>query len=240
MNGRMKNSKKVASMMAICIFLVPTLLGGAIVADNNDDKINCSILFIGSDIKPIERTLPEKEVVTLEKQLDILSKIYQVLKNPKKGCLEKIWSRFMGERIFNVLKEKKILPQGCKNRDMFPSLSFHREKRWGILTSVMSYGSGKVYIPFKLGERGSIRPIFRPIFWHYPIKGVTSVRLGATYSWPGEKTLGYRGWLSGPQSGVMMGFTGIHIKLSHKLRPDTHFLLGKTLSIKGYQRALLI
>lgn len=239
MNGRMNISKKIASMLAICIFLVPTLLGGAIVVDDNDDKINCSILFIGSDIKPIERTLPEKEVVTLEKQLEILSKIYQVLKNPKKGCLEKVWSRFMGERIFNVLKEKKILPHGCKNRDMFLSLSFHREKRWGIFSSIMSYGSGKVYIPFKLGDRGSIRPIFRPIFWHYPNKGVTSVRLGATYSWPGEKTLGYRGWLSGPQSGRMMGFMGIHIKLSHKLRPDTHFLLGQTLSIKGYQKALL-
>ncbi len=227
--------------MVLSFFLIPTLLGGAIAADNtDDDNTNCTILFIGSDIKPIKRALPEKEIVTLEKQLDILSKIYQVLKNPKKGYLEKIGSRLMGERIFNVLKEKKLLPQCSKCRDMFPSFSFHREKRWGILTSIMSYGSGKVYIPFKVADRGSIRPILKPIFWHYPNKGITSVRLGATYSWPGEKTIGYRGWLNGPQSGVMMGFMGIHIKLSHKLRPDTHFLMGKTLSIKGYQRSLLI
>ena len=124
-------------------------------------------------------------------------------------------------------------------RDIFPSLSFNREKRRGILTSIMSYGSGKVYIPFKLGNRGSIRPIFRPMFWNYPDKGVTSVRLGATYAWPEEKTWGYRGWLSGPQSGLMRGFMGIHIKLAHKLRPDTHFLMGQTLSIRGYQNTLI-
>ncbi|GEM_PF-6959771 len=239
MNGVLNISKKVAPVLVLGIFLLSTLLGGATAVDNkDDDKINCAILFIGSDIKSIERALSEKEVAVLEKQLAILAKIYQVLKNPKKGCLEKMWSRLMGERIFNVLKEKKILPQGFKSRDIFPSLSFHREKRWGILTSIMSYGSGKVYIPFKLGDRGSIRPILRSIFWHYPSKGVTSVRLGATYSWPGEKTWGYRGWMSGPQSGVMMGFMGIHIKLPHKLRPDNHFLMGQTLSIKGYQYGL--
>ena len=188
MNGILNNSKKVTPMLVLGIFLLSTLLGGATAVDNNDDdKINCVISFIGSDMGPIKKEFPEKEIVVLEKQLAILAKIYQVLKNPKKGCLEKIGSRLMGERIFNVLKEKKILPPGSKSRDMFPSLSFHREKRWGILTRIISFGSGKVYIPFKLGDRGSIRPIFRPIFWHYPSKGITSVRFGATYSWPCEK-----------------------------------------------------
>ena len=240
MDGLGNNSKKVVPLLAIGIFLMPTLLGGVTAVDNNDDKINCAISFIGFDCESIERELPEKEVVALEKQLAILSKVIHVLKNPNKGCLEKIWSRLMGERIFNVLKEKKIVPQGAKSCELFPSFPFQREKRWGILTSIISYGSGKVYVPFKLGNRGSIRPILKPIFWHYPSKGVTSVRLGAAYSWPGEKTWGYRGWISGPQSGIMMGFMGIHIKLSHNLRPDTHFLMGQTLSIKGYQKPFLM
>lgn len=240
MNGILNNSKRVAPVLVLSIFLVSTLLGGATAAGNkDDDKINCDILFIGSDIESIEKVLSEKEVVVLEKQLAILAKIYQVLKNPKKGCLEKIWSRLWGERIFIVLKENKILPQGFNSKYIFPSLPFHREKRWGILTSIISYGSGKVYVPFKLGDRGSIRPILRPIFWNYPSNGVTSVRLGSTYSWPGEKTWGYRGWMSGPQNGVMMGFMGIHIKLSHKLRPDNHFLMGQALSIKGYQKSII-
>ena len=237
----MKMLKKVATVLILNVFLLPTLLGGVMAVNNpdndngTDDQVNCVISCIDTDIRASERKLSEQEILALEKQFDILSDIYKILKNPKRGCLEKIWARLIGERTCNILKAKKILPQGFRSKDVFPSLFCHREKRWGILTSIISYGSGKVHIPLKMGDRGSMRPILRPIFWHYPQKGITSVRFGATYSWPGAATWGYRGWMTGPQSGVMVGFIGIHIKLSHKLRPDNHLLMGRTLSIMGTQ-----
>jgi hypothetical protein len=238
MKKRIKVFKKVATVLIINVFLLPTLFGGVMAVnnpDNEDDKVYCLISYIDTDIESIKKMLSEQEVLDLEKQCDILSTIYKILKDPKRGCLEKIWARLIGKRTCELLKAKNILPQGFRHKDFFSSLFFHREKRWGILTSIISYGSGKVYIPLKIGDRGSMRPLFRPIFWHYPQKGFTSVRFGATYSWPGTTTWGYRGWMAGPQSGVMMGFTGIHIKLSHKLRPDNHLLMGRTLSIKGNQ-----
>ena len=93
-----------------------------------------------------------------------------------------------------------------------------------VLTYIVSYGRGKVYIP--LHRDGSfLRFFLRPIFFQYE-KGITFAKFGANYAWDRCKTFGDYGIMIRSQRGIMIGFVGLHIKIGHKLTPDTHIFIG--------------
>ncbi len=100
---------------------------------------------------------------------------------------------------------------------------------------IMSYGKGKVYIPFHR-SRSFLRLVLFPIFFNYE-KGITVVKFGANYLWRG-KSIGDYGFMLGRQCGMMLGFAGVHIKISYKLRPDTHIFIGVNWFTVGNDRFL--
>ncbi|HEC82584.1 MAG TPA: hypothetical protein ENI53_01700 [Thermoplasmatales archaeon] len=106
---------------------------------------------------------------------------------------------------------------------------------FGFSNYLISYGRGKVYIPFSK-ERCFLRFMLRPIFFNYE-KGFTIVKFGANYLWKG-KSLGDYGMMFRSQCGMMLGFYGLHIKISWKLRPDTHIFVGGNLLLVGKDKIL--
>jgi hypothetical protein len=106
---------------------------------------------------------------------------------------------------------------------------------FGFGNYIISYGKGKVYIPFSR-ERSFIRLMLRPIFFHYE-KGFTLVKFGANYIWRG-KSIGDYGMMFRNQYGMMLGFLGVHIRIRHKLQPDTHIFVGNALLIAGKDKLL--
>lgn len=105
----------------------------------------------------------------------------------------------------------------------------------GFSNYLVSYGRGKVYIPFSK-ERSFFRLMLRPIFFNYE-KGFTFVKFGANYIWKG-KSIGDYGMMLRSQCGMMLGFYGVHIKISWKLRPDTHIFVGGNLLLVGNDKIL--
>lgn len=99
-----------------------------------------------------------------------------------------------------------------------------RKFDFGIMSYIFSYGEGKVFIPFHK-DRSFIRLFLRPIFFQYE-KGVTITKLGANYAWDRCKKIGDYGIMMHRQRGILIGFVGVHVKITHYLRPDSHFLIG--------------
>jgi len=99
-----------------------------------------------------------------------------------------------------------------------------RKFDFGIMSYIFSYGKGKIFIPFH-NDRSFIRIFLRPIFFQYE-KGFTIAKLGANYAWDRCKKIGDYGIMMHRQRGILIGFVGVHIKISHTLKPDTHFLIG--------------
>jgi len=106
---------------------------------------------------------------------------------------------------------------------------------FGFNNYIISYGKGKVYIPLSK-ERSFMRLMLRPIIFNYE-KGFTITKFGANYAWKGAK-IGDYGTMLGRQSGVMLGFYGIHIRIRHALRPDTHIFVGGSMAIIGWNKLL--
>ncbi|RLF52335.1 MAG: hypothetical protein DRN11_01310 [Thermoplasmata archaeon] len=106
---------------------------------------------------------------------------------------------------------------------------------YGIANLIISYGKGKVYIPFSK-ERSFIRLMLRPIFFNYE-EGFTIVKFGANYFWKG-KSIGDFGLMLRKHQGVMIGFLGIHIRIRYKLQPDTHIFIGGCWLILGRDKLL--
>lgn len=102
-------------------------------------------------------------------------------------------------------------------------------------TLIVSYGKGKVYIPFHR-DRCFLRLFLRPIFFNYE-NGFTIVKFGANYFWKG-KSIGDYGCMIRNQFGMMLGFFGLHIKISYKLKPDTHIFIGSAWIIFGWDKFL--
>ena len=107
---------------------------------------------------------------------------------------------------------------------------------FGFNNYLISYGKGKVYIPFSK-ERSFLRLMLRPIFFNYYEGGFTAVKFGANYFWKG-KGIGDYGVMLGRQCGFMLGFYGLHIKIAWKLRADTHLFIGGSILIVGKDRLL--
>jgi len=107
---------------------------------------------------------------------------------------------------------------------------------FGFANYIISYGRGKVYIPFSK-ERSFLRLMLRPIFFNYYDGGFTIVKFGANYLWKG-KSIGDYGFMLRKHCGVMFGFYGLHIKIAWHLRPDTHIFIGGNIAMVGYDRLL--
>ncbi len=106
---------------------------------------------------------------------------------------------------------------------------------FGFNNYMISYGKGKVFIPLSR-ERSFIRLMLRPIFFNYE-RGFTITKFGANYAWKGVKAGDY-GAMLGRQSGVMLGFYGVHIRIRHALKPDTHIFVGGSIAIIGWNKLL--
>jgi len=130
-------------------------------------------------------------------------------------------------------KEAKEIEKELQDGKVSPALLHLIPKRmdFGILTYVISYGKGKVYIPFHK-DRSFLRFFLRPIFFKYE-KGFTVAKFGANYMWDRCKSFGDYGIMIRNQRGVMIGFIGLHIKIKHKLNPDTHIFIGGSLAMIG-------
>ena len=94
---------------------------------------------------------------------------------------------------------------------------------------LFTYGEGDIYIPDT--DRGEQVNAFwgvmlRPIIYNYDSPGITWVWHAGILS-PAKSFWGKLG----RQRGVVIGFHGLCIKLSHPLSPDTHLMLGKSLLI---------
>ena len=140
----------------------------------------------------------------------------------------------------NKIMEKKIDEQKATEIEnelqqgkVDPALLHLLPKRmdFGVLTYVVSYGKGKVYIPFHR-DRSFLRLFLRPIFFKYE-KGFTIVKFGANYRWDRLKSFGDYGIMLRHQRGVMIGFIGLHIKIRHRLNPDTHIFIGGSWAMMG-------
>ena len=113
---------------------------------------------------------------------------------------------------------------------------------FGFSNLLFSYGKGDVYVPiardcaFLSPERSFIfRFILRPLFFNYHNGGFTVVKFGANYFWKGPVFMDY-GYMIGDQTGMMLGFYGLHIRIPWLLRPDTHILIGGSLMVVGYNK----
>ena len=102
---------------------------------------------------------------------------------------------------------------------------------YGILTYIISYGRGKIYIPFHR-DRSFLRFFLRPVFFQYE-KGLTIAKFGANYAWDRCKTIGDYGFMIRSQRGILIGFIGLHIRIKHKLTPDAHIFVGGSLITIG-------
>lgn len=107
---------------------------------------------------------------------------------------------------------------------------------FGFSNYVVSYGKGEVFIPL-CKERSFLRLMLRPIFFNYFDGGLTIVKFGANYAWKGA-TVGDYGIMFRDQCGMLLGFLGLHIKISWKLRSETHIFVGGSLLAVGYDQFL--
>ena len=141
----------------------------------------------------------------------------------------------------NKIMEKKIdvqkvaeIEKDLQNGKVDPALlNLMPFKRFdfGMLTYVISYGRGKVYIPFHK-DRSFLRFFLRPIFFKYE-RGFTIAKFGANYMWDRCKSFGDYGVMIRSQRGIMIGFIGLHIKIRHRLNPDTHIFIGGSIAMIG-------
>jgi len=138
--------------------------------------------------------------------------------------MEKMMSASDVEKMEKDLQNGKIDPQ-------LLHLLPRKRMDFGFLTYVISYGRGKVYIPLHR-DRSFLRFFLRPIFFKYE-RGITIAKFGANYVWDRCKTVGDYGFMIRRQRGVMVGFIGLHIKISHKLDPDTHIFIGGSMLMIG-------
>jgi len=128
----------------------------------------------------------------------------------------------------SILENAAILPE---NFDSHFLSMLRKEWGWGILNYVISYGKGEIYIPLK-SDRSFLRLLLRPIFFKYNM-GFTMTKFGATYIWDRSNVMGNIGFMLGRQRGFMVGFIGLHIRISHKLNPDSHLFIGAAIMING-------
>ena len=135
------------------------------------------------------------------------------------------------EREFS-LKQLKSLEDGILKGNL-DALGIKFD--FGFSNYFISYGKGKVFIPISR-ERCFIRLMLRPIFFNYE-KGFTLVKFGANNIWNG-KNFGDYGMLARSQCGLILGFFGLHIKISWQLRPDTHIFVGNCLLMAGGDKVL--
>lgn len=155
-------------------------------------------------------------------KLDVLDKRLAGILNSDDGINKK-----MNETL-NILKNAAILPENFDSH--FLSL-LRKEWGWGILNYVISYGKGEIYIPLK-SDRSFLRLLLRPIFFKYNI-GFTMTKFGATYIWDRSNVVGNMGFMLGRQRGFMVGFIGLHVRIPHKLNPDSHLFIGAAIMING-------
>ena len=94
---------------------------------------------------------------------------------------------------------------------------------------LFTYGKGDIYIPeTDDGDRltGFWGIMIKPIIYNYASSGVTWAWHGGLFT----PTKDFWGKL-GRQRGVVIGFKGLCIKLSHSFITDTHLMIGKSLLI---------
>lgn len=176
-------------------------------------QILALIVVVSLLVPSIAMAYPEKE--TKEKM-----EVYDSFGNK---IIEKMISSKEESKIESDLSQGKISPAIA---NLLP-----KTRDFGILTYIVSYGRGKVYIP--LHRDGSfLRFFLRPIFFQYE-KGITFAKFGANYAWDRFKTFGDYGVMIRSQRGIMIGFVGLHIKIGHKLTPDTHIFIGGSLITVG-------
>ncbi|MCD6222260.1 MAG: hypothetical protein J7K12_01055 [Thermoplasmata archaeon] len=162
---------------------------------------------------------------------------YMAIANAENEAKEKIevydsFGNKIAEKIVTEEKAKEIeqeLTEGKADAAIMHLLP--KRMDFGVLTYVVSYGKGKVYIPLHR-DRSFLRLFIRPIFFKYE-KGFTFVKFGANYRWDRCKTFGDYGFMVRKQRGVMIGFIGLHIKIGHKLNPDTHIFVGGSFVMIG-------
>lgn len=105
----------------------------------------------------------------------------------------------------------------------------------GMLNYIVSYGKGKIWMPLHT-DRSFLRMVIFPIFFNYE-KGLTLMKFGGSYFWKGKSIRDF-GIMTGKQCGIIFGFMGLHVKISHKLRPDTHIFIGGSAFTIGWDRFL--
>ena len=137
--------------------------------------------------------------------------------------------------IFNAINEKvkevKVSYKDAEKIERGDLSPLGIKHDFGFSNYILSFGGGKVFIPFSK-ERSFLRLILRPILFHYS-KGFTITKFGANYLWKGKSIYDY-GIMCGNQFGMMLGFVGLHIKISWKLREDTHIFVGSSIFFIGY------
>ena len=137
----------------------------------------------------------------------------------------KIMEKIVSEREAQEIERELMNGNEKVLLHLLPKMDF------GVMTYVISYGRGKVYIPLHR-DNTFLRFFIRPIFFKYE-RGVTIVKFGANYVWDRCKTVGDYGYMVRNQFGVMIGFVGLHIKIPHKLNPDTHIFVGGSFAMLG-------
>ncbi|MEA2054683.1 MAG: hypothetical protein U9O96_06190 [Candidatus Thermoplasmatota archaeon] len=214
--------RKGASNIIMSAGIVALLIMTAcipVLASGGDDKgtVECSISNImGTNFE--KKSLPSEKIKEME------AKIVKILSRDEESVNI---SETMGQ-VIEVLKDYGIFSE----KDGFINFIFDKKEwGWGIFNYVVSYGRGEIYIPLK-SDRSFIRMMFRPIFFKYNL-GVTITKFGSNYIWDSKNTMSNMGWMFGRQRGFTVGFVGLHIRVPHKLSPDSHLFIGTSLIING-------
>lgn len=214
---------KRKSIFGICIGILLLLSSFPVFATHpqtNQERVICYASHIHGMKKINEKELSNEKLNELESQLT----------NIFNGNIAEEEIDITVNEILETLRSANILPEDFNLKQVLPVFR-KKEWGWGILNYVVSYGRGEIYIPLK-SDRSFLRLLLRPIFFKYNL-GFTVTKFGATYMWDSNNVVGNIGFMLGRQRGFMIGFMGLHVRIPHKLKPDSHLFIGGVLIING-------
>ena len=211
--------RKNIFVLCILVLLIPLSISSIIAKGGTEHNVKCYSSNPKGVTQLFEKTVSYEELNELEKHLNAL------FSNHIEDEMDTI-----RERVLEILQNANIFPENFDYRQFLPSFC-KKEWGWGIFNYIISYGNGEIYIPLR-SDRSFLKIILRPIFFNYGY-GITLTKLGATYIWDKDCTVGNIGLMLGRQRGFMIGFIGLHIRIPHNLVPDSHLFLGAAISING-------
>ncbi len=212
---------KGKGIVGICIVALLILPSISTIADEGgeDQKVRCYASNLYGVKKLYEKALSYEKLNELEERLT------EIFNENFEGEIEDV-----RDEVLEILQQAKILPEDSDVKQLLPTFR-KKDWGWGIFNYVISYGRGEIFVPLKL-DRSFLRLFLRPIFFNYNL-GFTVAKLGATYIWDSECTIGNVGLMLGRQRGFMIRFVGIHVRIPHQLIPDSHLFIGATIMING-------